>query len=115
MDTCKESTFHSTLACLYKVCLSLPLFHINDIFVSGFAAEKCGFKRKHDQRFSAGKKFQFFKVKFMQSNFNSTEGKSVHFYLKVLVQLFKGFFLKKSYHFRSNKDKRGKKYFNFYS
>jgi len=33
----------------------MPLFHINDIFVSGFAAERCNFSRNKDERFTAGK------------------------------------------------------------
>ncbi len=42
------------LSCLYSACLELPLFHINDVFVTGFAAVACGVGRKGDQRFRPG-------------------------------------------------------------
>jgi hypothetical protein len=45
----------TTLKCLYSESLHLPFFHINDIFVAGFCAERCGFPRVHNAAFHAGK------------------------------------------------------------
>ncbi len=44
----------ATLTCLYQSSVVTPLFHINDIHVSAFAAERCGYERKHNGRFQPG-------------------------------------------------------------
>ena len=33
--------------CLYAAALTLPYFHIEDVFMTGFVAEKCKFRRKN--------------------------------------------------------------------
>ncbi len=48
------------LACLYSACLRLPFFHINDVFVTGFAAEACGVGRVGHEGFHAGSFYIFF-------------------------------------------------------
>ena len=42
------------LNCLYYACLELPLFHINDVFVTGFAASACNATRIHSKKFAPG-------------------------------------------------------------
>jgi hypothetical protein len=36
----------ATLPCLYSESMRMPFFHIDDVFVAGFAAERCGFPRR---------------------------------------------------------------------
>ena len=45
----------AALPCLLRECLRMPFFHIDDVFVTGFAAERCGFPRVHSGRFSSGR------------------------------------------------------------
>ena len=35
----------NNFACLYAGALTLPYFHIEDVFMTGFVAEKCNIKR----------------------------------------------------------------------
>ena len=37
----------SSFPCLYAAALTLPYFHIEDVFMTGFVAEKCKFRRKN--------------------------------------------------------------------
>ena len=34
-----------TLGCLYAATVTLPYFDINDVLVTGFAADRCGIKK----------------------------------------------------------------------
>ena len=49
-----------TLKCLYESLLYLPLFVWNDIFVTGFAAARCGYKRLDSPGFIKSKFIGFF-------------------------------------------------------
>lgn len=40
-----------TLDCLFEKSLNLPLFHLNDVFVTGFAAEECQIERVDHEEF----------------------------------------------------------------
>ena len=41
----------SAAACLYMEGLKLPFFHLEDVLVTGFAAEACGIERRHHKGF----------------------------------------------------------------
>lgn len=43
-----------SVECLYAACLALPLFHLNDVFLTALAAEACGVARIGDPRFNPG-------------------------------------------------------------
>ena len=38
-------------SCLYTEALKLPFFHLEDVLVTGFAAEACGIERRHHKGF----------------------------------------------------------------
>ena len=38
--------------CLFNRSLELPFFHLEDVFVTGFAAEMCGINRLHSDKFN---------------------------------------------------------------
>ena len=40
---------HSAVPCLYAQALKLPLFHIEDVFITGFVAQKCNLTRYASQ------------------------------------------------------------------
>ncbi|TRY79439.1 hypothetical protein TCAL_13673 [Tigriopus californicus] len=46
----------ATVPCLVRQAMSLPFLHINDVFITGFCAEACGFPRVAHSQFSPGKK-----------------------------------------------------------
>ena len=37
--------------CLYNASLHLPFFHLEDVFLTGFAAENCAIPRYHSESF----------------------------------------------------------------
>ena len=39
--------------CLFNESLNLPFFHLEDVFLTGFAAENCGIPRYHSDGFHA--------------------------------------------------------------
>ena len=39
-----------TVDCLYRASLSLPFYHINDVFLTGLAARACGLRIHRDAR-----------------------------------------------------------------
>lgn len=41
----------SAVSCLYREALKLPFFHLEDVMVTGFAAEICGIQRRHHEGF----------------------------------------------------------------
>ncbi len=44
----------ATWPCLFLESLRLPYLHIEDVFVSGFSAARCGFPRRHFDGFHCG-------------------------------------------------------------
>ncbi len=41
----------SAAECLYREGLKLPFFHLEDVLVTGFAAEQCNLDRLHNDGF----------------------------------------------------------------
>ena len=39
--------------CLFNESMNLPFYHLEDVFLTGFAAENCGIPRYHSEGFHA--------------------------------------------------------------
>ena len=37
--------------CIFKEAMNLPFFHLEDVFLTGFAAENCGINKIHTETF----------------------------------------------------------------
>lgn len=42
------------VACLKKEAFETPVFHLNDVFITGFVADKCGLERLGHSRIHSG-------------------------------------------------------------
>ena len=52
-------TTRKAAECLYKESMKLPYFHLEDVFITGFAAENCGVARWHAHGFNPLSVFDF--------------------------------------------------------
>jgi len=55
-------TTRKAAECLYKESMKLPYFHLEDVFITGFAAENCGVARWHAHGFNPLSVFDFKKL-----------------------------------------------------
>jgi beta-1,3-galactosyltransferase 1 len=72
-------------SCLYEEALKLPFFHLEDVLVTGFAAEACGIERRHHEGFRhLPVKLKKIKATDIMLHYRDLKGKMELFMSKVL-------------------------------
>ena len=77
-------TTRPAAVCLFNESMTLPFFHLEDVFLTGFAAENCGVARYHSDGFHPNV-FNFKDVTESDILWHYLKTKSVHHMHKILM------------------------------